>query len=154
MKDPVVYDKAKWHYSGDYPKDLPDDQAFVHTGMYLGWIIERNLYSEDFERETGPLITQFKSRQVTGSKIYEWWDGCLIEDMLNDVGNSFSQSYFDFKRGQFLADYEELLAGDLPSLYYVPDTWENYEKLRARIDERYDRWKQQGSKKRWRFWRR
>ena len=33
---PVVYDKAKYHYGGDFPEDLPDEQAFVHTDLYLG----------------------------------------------------------------------------------------------------------------------
>jgi len=35
MREAIVYDKAKWHYGGDYPKDLPIEQAFVHTGMFL-----------------------------------------------------------------------------------------------------------------------
>src|SRR5262245_20687641 len=34
---PHVYDKAKYHYDGDYPKGLPRPQAFVHTGMLIGW---------------------------------------------------------------------------------------------------------------------
>src|SRR6478735_390289 len=45
----TVYDKAKWHYEGDFPSNLSEKQAFVHTGMYLGWIIEENLYSKRSE---------------------------------------------------------------------------------------------------------
>lgn len=141
MGEPIVYDKAKYHYEGEYPQDLPDEQAFVHTGMYLGWVIDRNLYSEEFASECPDLIKQFKARQITGSEVYEWWDGCLLNDMLNEEGNAFSQYYFDFERGQFLADYDELLGGDLPSIYHVEDTWENYNKLKARIDQRYEAWK-------------
>ena len=45
--------------------------------------------------------------------------------MLSPAGNAFSRTYFDLERGQFLADYEEVLMGSLPSLYHVADTWEN-----------------------------
>jgi hypothetical protein len=141
MRDPIVYDKAEYHYGGDYPEDLTGEQAFVHTGMYLGWIIDHDLYSEEFASECPDLIKQFKAGQITGARVYEWWDGCLSDDMLNEEGNAFSQFYFDFEQGQFLADYDELLAGDLPSLYHVEDSQENYDKLKARINQRYEAWK-------------
>jgi hypothetical protein len=32
------------------------------------------------------------------------------------------------------------MVGALPSQYHVEDTWENYEKLKARIDERFAEW--------------
>ena len=142
MADPYVYDKAKYHYGGEYPDDLPIEQAFVHTGLYLGWIVDRDLYSEDFAETSKDLIRRFKSREITGPEIYEWWDGCLIDDMLSEEGNSFSSYYFDFERGKFLGDYEELLAADLPSMYHVENSWQNYERLRTRIDERYAVWKE------------
>ena len=98
--DGVVYDKAKYHYGGDYPDDLPDEQAFVHTGLYLGWIIDRDLYSEEIREGTADLIAAFKAREVTGPEVYESWDGCLIDTMLSAEGNAFSQDYFDFERGK------------------------------------------------------
>ena len=63
MADPFVYDKAKYHYSGDYPPDLPDEQAFVHTGFYLAWIIDRNrnLYSLS-------LVNTLRSRSRTSGR--------------------------------------------------------------------------------------
>ncbi|HET9634630.1 MAG TPA: hypothetical protein VFP26_01770 [Gemmatimonadaceae bacterium] len=141
MPDPFVYDKAKYHYGGNYPEDLPDDQAFVHTGLYLGWIIDNDLYSEMFRDESAELITRFKAREITGPEVYESWDGCLIDYMLSDDGNAFSRAYFDFERGSFLQDYDEVLGSDYPSLYHVPNTWENYDRLRARLDERYTAWR-------------
>jgi hypothetical protein len=48
MAEPVVYDKAKYHYDGKFPPELPTEQAFVHPGLYLGWLIDLNLYSADF----------------------------------------------------------------------------------------------------------
>ena len=151
MSQQIVYDKAKYHVGGDYPEGLPSEQAFVHTGMYLGWIIDHDLYSPEFAAECGDLIEQFKARRITGAKVYEWWDGSLTADMLNDEGNAFSTFYFDFAQGQFLADYEELLGGGLPSLYHVQDTWGHYDKLKKRIDQRYERWKKRSASKRWPF---
>ena len=152
--EPVVYDKAKYHFGGDYPKDLPIEQAYVHTGLYLGWIIDLDLYSEEFREETGDLIPRFKAREVTGPEVYESWDGCLIDDMLSDEGNAFSQDYFDFERGKFLTDYEELLRGELPSLYHVANTWNNYDRLRERLNQRYAQWQRKRAAKSWQFWRR
>jgi hypothetical protein len=113
MPSPVVYDKAKYHYGGDYPPGLPDEQAFVHTGLSLGWIIDRGLYSSEFADYAGEQVAAFRARERTGPQVYEWCDGALIDDMLSEEGNAFSQAYFDFDRGGFLPDYEELLAGDL-----------------------------------------
>ena len=44
----IIYDKAKYHYEGDFPQELPMEQAFVHTGMFLSWIIDNNLFSDEF----------------------------------------------------------------------------------------------------------
>lgn len=73
----VIYDKAKYHYNGDFPEDLPIEQAYVHTGMFLGWIIENNLYSKAFEEKSQDDINKFKLRQITGTQIYMKWGGCL-----------------------------------------------------------------------------
>lgn len=136
-EDSYCYDKAKYHFDGDFPKDLPLAQAYVHTGLFLGWLIDHNLCSDFFVQEAKEDIEQFKKRQLTGPQIYEHWDGCLISEMLSEQGNRFAAAYFDFEHGQFLADYEKLFCSQLPSLYHVKDTWENYDKLAALIDQRY-----------------
>ena len=141
MGDSIVYDKAKYHYGGDYPEDLSDDQAFVHTGMFLGWLIDNDLYSDFFQEESEEMIIAFKNREMTGAQIYEYWDGALIDDMLNEEGNAFAHGYFDFETGQYLHDYEEILTQNLPSIYHVEDTWENYLRLKERVDEQFKEWK-------------
>ena len=154
MSDPVVYDKAKYHYGGDFPRGLADEQAFVHTGLYLGWVIERVLYSDLFRTEAAGLIERFKAREVTGPQVYADWDGCLIDDMLSADGNAFSAAYFDFERGLYLRDYQELLSDGLPSVYHVADSWENYDRLRPRLDRRFELWKQSPRDRPWwQFWR-
>ena len=61
---------------------------------------------------------------------------------LEREGNAFAIAYYQDEgpRG-YLADYESVLGGDLPSLYHVEDSWGNFEKLAAVIDRRYLGWK-------------
>lgn len=136
-----AYDKAKYHFGGEFPSDLEIEQGFVHTGMFLGWLIDHQLFSEWFGEEMAGEVSAFNAREMSGAKVFEACDGVLTDDMLNDEGNLFAHYYFDFEQGRFLEDYEELLAKGLPSVYHVSDTWENYEKLKKRIDRRYRRWK-------------
>lgn len=133
-----VYDKAKWHYDGDYPKELSIDQAFVHTGMYLGWIIDNQLYSTKFEKEAVADILKFKERKFTGTQVYMNWAGVLANDMLNKEGNEFSETYYE---EEYVYDYVEAVNADLPTLYHAQDTWENYELIKNRIDQAYKIWK-------------
>jgi hypothetical protein len=152
VRKPIVYDKAKYHDDSIAEEGLDARQAFVHTGVFLGWLIDRNLLSEEFWDNAGEEIEAFRQRRRTGPQIYEWNDGVLVDDMLNEEGNAFAQHYFDFDKGQYLADYEELLCAGLPSQYHVDDTWENYDKLKQRIDQRYEVWKSNKHKKRrWLF---
>lgn len=62
--------------------------------------------------------------------------------MITSTGNRFARDYFDFSKGMFLKDYRELLVKDLGSDYAVKDTWENYELIKRRFDERFSVWTQ------------
>ena len=137
--EPHVYDKAKYHYGSDCPTSLPEEKSFVPTGMFFGWLVEHRMVKEEYD----PNTADFVARRITGPKLYEAGDGCLIDEMLTDEGNRFAMAYFDFERGKYLADYQELLVKGLPSPYDVADTWENYGLIKKRIDERYVAWKTQ-----------
>ncbi len=135
----LIYDRAKHHFMGKFPNILPIEQAYVHIGMFLGWILEQNMYSELFEDEAGHQIIRFKGREITASILSAMWDGYLGEDLFNEEGNEFSKHYY--QTGDYKKDYQELLASGLPSFYHVEDTWDNYHKIAARITERYQAWK-------------
>ncbi|MFD2132777.1 hypothetical protein ACFSKI_16345 [Pseudogracilibacillus auburnensis] len=140
MSEIIVYDKAKYHYEGDFPNDLSLKQAYVHTGMFLGWLIDHQLLSKEFETEMELDIQKFIQREITGAEIYRNADGVLADDMLNEEANQFAMEYFDFENGLFLDDYEEAFS-ELDSLYEVEDSWGNYSKIKAVIDRRYMEWK-------------
>ncbi|CEY28937.1 Uncharacterised protein [Streptococcus pneumoniae] len=116
------------------------EQAFVHTGMFLGWIIDNHLFSDEFLEETEEEINKFKLRKMTGTQVYMFWDGVLSDDMLNDEGNQFAIDYFDFEKGLYLDDYDDVFL-ECDTLYQVQDTWGNYFKLKEVIDTRYKEWK-------------
>lgn len=139
--DMDVYDKAKWHYGGDFPEDLDDFQGYVHTGMFLGWVIDQDLVSNQFKKDHAKEIGLFKDRKLTGARVYEQaLDGLLMLEDLNEIGNRFAIYYFNMDSGEYLVDYESILGNNLPSLYHVKDSWENYYKLKEMLDSKFDEW--------------
>jgi hypothetical protein len=136
-----VYDKAKWHYTGDFPDELEPFQGYVHTGMFLGWCIDADLISERFKSELKAEIKQFKQQKLTGSQIFrQCCDGVLMLEDLSITGNRFAIDYFEFNNGLYLGDYESTLGRNLPSIYHVADTWDNYEKLKLVLNNRFTEW--------------
>lgn len=139
-KEKSIYDNAKSHFLGNFPADLPIEQAYVHIGMYLGWVIDNELYSEYFEDEADIQIYRFQNRQISCTILSEIWDGYLGYELFNDPGNLFA--YYYYGSGIYRKDYETLLAKTLPSLYHVTDSWKNYELLAKRISARFAEWQQ------------
>lgn len=135
----TVYDKAKYHFLGQFPSDLPMEQAYVHIGMFLGWATQQHLYSEFFEDEEGHQIIRFLRREITCSILSALWDGCLDESVFNEEANAFAKQYYS--GGQYLKDYEMVLAQGLPSIYHVQDSWENFDKISSKISEQFQNWK-------------
>lgn len=137
--DKNIYDNAKNHFLGNFPESLPIEQAYVHIGMYLGWIIEQGLYSEFFEDEAGVQMIRFKRRDISCTILSEMWDGYLGHELFDKTGNMFT--YYYYGGGIYRKDYEDVLAAELPSIYHVKDSWANYEKLSSKIKQRFDDWK-------------
>ena len=133
----MVYDKAKWHFDGDFPADLPASQGAIHIRLYLGWIVDSRLSSPWFAEHFSEQIQQFKAREILPSQLYANSDGVLADDMLNEEGNAFSEYYY----GRYLEDYFDVLASDLPSMYHVKGSWEDYDQLQEELDGNYDSWK-------------
>ena len=135
----TIYDNAKSHFLGNFPDSLPIEQAYVHIGMYLGWIIDTGLYSEYFEDEASNQIFRFRRREISCTILSEIWDGYLGYELFGRQGNMFT--YYYYGGGLYRNDYDEILVKTLPSIYHVTDSWENYEKIRLRIDMRFQDWK-------------
>ncbi|RAW00889.1 DUF7832 domain-containing protein [Pseudochryseolinea flava] len=134
----TIYDNAKQHFLGNFPENLPIEQAYVHIGMYLGWVIDMDLYSEYFEDEASNQIFRFKRREISCTILSEIWEGYLDHQFFNKPGNMFT--YYYYAGGLYHADYNQILVQSLPSIYHVSDTWDNYEKLKQRMGMRWQDW--------------
>ncbi len=134
-----VYDLAKNHFLGDFPSALPIEKAYLHIGIYLGWIIDSHLYSEYFEEEASTEIFRFGHREIGPTVLSEIWDGRLSQDLFSYDGNLFT--YYYYAGGIYKKDYINLLVEAEPSLYHVEDTWENFFKISQQISKQFDAWK-------------
>ena len=143
---PVVYDKTKYHLETIDEYGLPESHASHHTLYFLRWLIENEIMSDEFKSETQPL-NEYLTGERSLISLYEWWDCCLVDDMLSDEGNAFAQHYFDFEKGKYIQDYIKLLKGKLPSEFHVKYTDDNYAELKHILDKRYQDWKR--PKKKW-----
>ncbi|MFF2480397.1 hypothetical protein [Paenibacillus sp. NPDC058071] len=133
----TVYDKAKYHYDNDFPPQLSQDQAYVHIGFFLGWLIEKELCSEEFLEDYEEEIKAFKARELLSSRLFKMAAGVLASDMLNEEGNAFAASKYD----SYMSDYLYILnQEDAESSYHVPDTWENYKLICEELDIVYEMW--------------
>jgi hypothetical protein len=147
-----VYDKGKYHDESVLEAGLPEEHASNHTVPILRWLIENNLMSDFFESEGKAALDRYRAGELSIHGLYAWWDRCLASDMLSDAGNAFAMQYFDFDRGEYIADYVATLQGSLPSEFHVSYTEESYARLRSVIDRRYEQWKSASPKSGGRFW--
>jgi hypothetical protein len=139
--EPFVYDKAKYHWDSVAGLGLPEEHAFHHTTFFLAWLVQNRLMSDWFEAEGRDEIARYQAGEISINQLYEWWDACLISDMLSEEGNAFARHYFDFESGAYLSDYCQYLQRDLPTEFHVPYTRENEAIIHRVIAERYAQWK-------------
>ena len=137
----MAYDKADWHYGGDFPKGLPIENGGTHIGMYISWIFNNDLHSKEIieEYELSDEVDNLKGRNITGREfLFEYLDEVFFDEILNDEGIEFTEKYYE---GDYIEDYKETLAENLPSTYHVEDIWENYDKIAQVVDKRFLEWK-------------
>jgi hypothetical protein len=133
-------DRADWHYGGNYPAGLPTENAGTHIGMYLAWVVHRNLGSTELAQLAGDTYSWVLTREVTGRDLlFTKLDEKFFYQLLSPEGEAFTRSYYE--TNGYANDYDRVLGGDLPSLYHVKDTWENFDKLAPVLDERLAAWR-------------
>jgi len=145
----VVFDKAKWHVNDDFPSDLDQHQSYVHSGLFICWLIDKGFIDDDFKTENLDGINLLTSRQVAPSQFYvDYLDGVFNAEGLTLIAIKFTTDYFDFEKGNYVTDYLATLdpSDSLPSLFHVADTWGNYDKLKLVINKRFTEWKQTDTK--------
>jgi hypothetical protein len=135
----LAIDRIDWHSGADnFPSELNLKAGGTHIGMYLAWIIHHNLVGELHITESQESIAKVKNRTMTGTEflICEC-DEKFWEADLNAEGLAFTQLYYE---NTYYDDYSKALGANHPSLYHVPDTWENYDIISKHITSAYARW--------------
>jgi predicted DNA-binding WGR domain protein len=141
---PITFDKADWHYSGDFPKGLSNHQAYIHIGFFVGWLINNSFYDQEFEKNNFEGIKLFNAREITAPTFFDrYLDGIFSADYLKDEAIKFSLYYYslDLSKSLYINDVIDSLSYDLPSVYHIEDSWSNFDKIYKVIDQRFIEWK-------------
>ena len=135
------YDDAEWHYGGQYPDDVPVSHGFTHIGFFLAWAAERDLLSEYMHQETGDVVASIRRRDVEPVRLLEVWDGILVDDMLSDEANDFTRQYYSMEMSErtYNIDYANVFGDE--NIYRVEPSWDNYDKLKPVLDDRFNEWR-------------
>jgi hypothetical protein len=134
------YDDASWHYGGDFPRDLDESRACTHIGMFLGWAVDNSLEGDLLRSEFASDLERFRKREITGGQLLRMCcDEKLTDDDLNPETSAFARDYYESDR--YLEDYAEVFGDEVPTLYHVEDTWQNYSKIKQVLDRRFADWK-------------
>jgi hypothetical protein len=133
-------DRADWHYGGDYPSGLPPENGGTHIGIYLAWIIHRQLGSKTLEKYGGATLQRVLRREATGRDLlFAELDEKFFPELLTKEGRAFTRDYYE--TNEYVNDYDRVLGEALETLYHVDDTWENYDKMVPLLDERLEAWR-------------
>jgi hypothetical protein len=136
----MAYDRADWHYDGDYPKELPDSNGGTHIGMFLAWAINNKLISDFHLNESKQSIDNVLQRKNTGREFLEIeCDGKFTDEELNEEGNAFTKYYYE--SNMYFDDYCDSLGNELETMYHVEDTWLNYDIISKKIQNQYENWR-------------
>jgi hypothetical protein len=142
----LVYDKGKYHDESVREEGLPHEHADHHIVYFLRWLIENDLVGREMTKGRGGRgLKAYRSGRQSIFWLFRWWDRCFVADMVSDEARPFVDAYVDYEHGQYLADYETLLVGELPSFFHVQYTDAGYRVLAARISERRDEFRSSGA---------
>ncbi len=143
-------DRADWHYGNEFPKNLPLESSGTHIGMYLNWIIDSELIGQMHIEGNPEAIEKVKAGKMSGRDFFfEYCDGKFWSDDMNELGNEFTEKYYSNK---YFKDYAEILSINVESIYHVENSRYNYEKIKAKIDMRFQKWNNRKNRNFWEFW--
>lgn len=148
----MAIDRMDWHYGGNYPADLPQENAGTHIGMFIQWAFAQGLASEFHRQENADGLNALLHRENYGRDfLIEYCDEKFTNEELNEIGNDFAAAYYDddtpfaVAYGSYLDDYIKLFEKDAhgrpyASTYHVENTQENYARLKPLLNQRYQEW--------------
>lgn len=145
----MIYDRGKYHDKTVKEAGLPQSHASNHTVVFLRWICERGMLSDDSKSDAAKLLDKIQRGSATYHDLYKWFDRTLSDDYMNAEGAAFTDHYYNLERGKYIGDYIATLGPGHATEFHIPFNEENYLKMRALIDRRYREWKQPPARKSW-----
>lgn len=136
-----MYDHITFH-TDDNP-DISDEAAIAHIVYYYTWAARQNLHSEAAARL--PEFQAWQQGQISGSQlILQGFNGGMDETCFNDLGNRFTQFYYDDEDegyGRFIEDYFVALdIADEDEFYQIVWQPENQARLNAVFQAAFELW--------------
>lgn len=152
-----VMDKAEYHArSKNFPKGADYYQAYIHIGFFLGFLAEQDLLRENVISKK--KMQQFLERDLRPGELAKLLGGKVDPLDMTNEGKKFTYFYYagDNKEGDivglsdtiYLMEYLEVLRAEVDAAgdpYLITDDWNNYEKIKQRIGQRYEAWIVAGS---------
>jgi hypothetical protein len=136
LTDVRKYDDADWHYDGALEAGQPEEQAFAHIGLYLGWLIRRDLVDSGWF--AAEHLAAIKSGQMTGADLENVVDRKLTSDLMTGDAVAFTDWFYD----RYLAEVAERVPG--AGTYEVADDVESARVVDELLDRRFEEWQHNG----------
>ena len=125
-------DDADYHAGAAVAAGQPAENAFVHIGLFLGWLIRHDLVRGD--HIPADHLAAVRDGWWVGSDLADDVDQKLMTDDLTEDGAAFAAARYE----AYLGVYNEVFA-DLPD-YAVADDVDARARIEAAIDRLYAEW--------------
>lgn len=121
-----------WHVDAAVAARQPVRNAFTHIGLYLAWLIRRDLVDETaFDRDRLRLV---REGVLSGTDLMDDVDEKLVSALMTQEGQEFSDARYD----EYLRKYERTFA-DVTE-YGVEEDGETSATVSALLDEMFSAW--------------
>lgn len=127
------YDDISWHLNPAFEAGPPREDAGVHIGLYLGWIIRRQMHNPEFFPDE--WVDAIRLREMSGTEALSYVDGKLTSEDMTAEGDAFTAWYYD----QYVDDFQRVF-GDSP----VEDAPSSQVRIEAQVDRRFAEWTASG----------
>lgn len=137
----MKYDDAEYQFLAFTNEDTPMEWGGRVIAMYLAWALSRDLCSEQMHG----ALAELQAGRSPVDLLFEYCDGCLLDEFLNEEGNAFAAAYYE---QDYYQDFDAIFDGEYADTGHpaddalsIPDTPENVARVAAMLDQRFAQWK-------------